>query len=181
MGASTNADWDNGIDWERIAGRQAGLDPRTRMAVAVLVELVRRFARPRDFSACEPPLHTLSRLLWEVAGSSAWRVRATAAGTDGGEIELLVALASGTCRFDPLSRTLEPVSEYDIRPLLASPDAPSDAPINLIYVRKPAPRGLRPGRDAAVLAALRTAALFEKVWRFCAAGGLGVAAVLESL
>ncbi|WP_305824720.1 nitroreductase family protein [Massilia brevitalea] len=175
MDTTARQPWDRGIDWDRLAGEGSGLDTRTRLGVAALLDTVRRFAAPCAFQACEPPLLTLSELLWQAAGSSAWGIRGDPAAADGA-VDVYVALASGIYRFHPTSLDLEALNARDVRPLLVCPGQGRCAPINLIYVRSATHGGRLPERDAAALAALRTATLFENVSRGCAARGLATAA-----
>jgi hypothetical protein len=89
------------------------------------------------------PLHLLSNLLWAAFGVNRRKGPFGAQGRTAGsasnsqEIDLYVALAGGTYRYEASAHRLLPVTEEDLRGLAIGPgqgNAGADAPVRLIYV-----------------------------------------------
>ncbi len=89
------------------------------------------------------PLRTLSELLWAACGVNRRRGplggpgRTAASASNSQELDVFVALADATYRYDPVRHRLLPAVAGDLRPLaIGRGQAPAgaDAPVRLVYV-----------------------------------------------
>jgi len=144
----------------------------------------------REISERPLPWRTLSNLLWAGCGVNRklgpFRIpgRTAASASNSQEIDVYVALAVGTYRYDPYRHRLEPVAASDLRPLAIGRGqdfAGAKAPVRLIYVadidRLANTRGFQePGlRDPEVQRAyyyVDTGLIAANVYLFAASSGL---------
>jgi nitroreductase len=123
--------------------RAVDLPPPTRRGGTTLTEALRWRRTTREVSARPLSRQILSDLLWAAGGVNrplgpfglAGRTAASASNSQ--EIDVYVALARGTYRYDPGGHRLEPVAAGDLRPFAigrGQGGAGATAPVRLIYV-----------------------------------------------
>jgi nitroreductase len=168
--------------------------PRPRSAARnLLIRALQRRQTTRAFSARKLSAETLSELLWAAFGVNRPRGplggvgRTAASASNSQEIDVYVALADGTYRYDALAHRLELVVPGDLRALAigrrqSKTDTGAGAPVRLIYVadlgRLVHTRGVRePGlRDPDMQRAyicVDIGLIAANVYLFAAATGLG--------
>ena len=108
-----------------------------------LAHLWRRRRTIREISDRKLPLQSVSNLLWAACGVNrrtgpfGMPGRTAASASNSQEIELYVAMAQGTYRYDPLRHRLLPAVAGDLRPLAIGRGqrrVGGEAPVRLIYV-----------------------------------------------
>jgi len=127
----------------------------------------------REFDVRPLPTQTLSNLLWAASGvnrpDSGKRTAPSA--RDWREIDVYVALADGTYRYDPPSHSLKPIVKGDLRGLTGVQDFVATAPVNLVYVANPDRMDTTPEHQA-IYSATDTGFIAQNVYLFCASAGL---------
>ncbi|MGC8517992.1 MAG: nitroreductase family protein [Steroidobacteraceae bacterium] len=159
----------------------------------LLIRALQRRQTTRAFSARKLSAETLSELLWAAFGVNRPRGpfggvgRTAASASNSQEIDVYVALADGTYRYDALAHRLELIVPGDLRALAvgrrqSKTDTGARAPVRLIYVadleRLVRTRGVQePGlRDPDMQRAyscVDTGLIAANVYLFAAATGLG--------
>jgi SagB-type dehydrogenase family enzyme len=122
----------------------------------------------RRFSPRELELQKLSNLLWSGFGISANGRRTAPSAYNSQEIDLYVALSSGTFLYLPKEDLLQQVSEKDIREEVGGPATARIAPVHLIYVADYE----RMKGQFEFYAATDTGYVSQNVYLFCASVGL---------
>jgi nitroreductase len=184
----------------RSAARPAGAAaaarrlPRPRSAARnVLLRALKRRQTTRAFSARKLSAETLSELLWAAFGVNRPRGpfggvgRTAASASNSQEIDVYVALADGTYRYDAPAHRLELVVPGDLRALAMSrrqskADGGAGAPVRLIYVadlerlvhtRGVQEPGLRDPQMQHAYSCVDIGLIAANVYLFAAATGLG--------
>ena len=128
----------------------------------------------RELSAEALPVQVLSDLLWAASGvnraDSGKRTAPSA--RDWREIDIYVALADGTYRFDPDAHALRRVVARDLRPLTGTQDFVARAPLNLVYVADLSRMGDAGPEQRNLYAATDTGFIAQNVYLYCASAGL---------
>jgi SagB-type dehydrogenase family enzyme len=128
----------------------------------------RAFAR----TALSP--ETLSALLWAGFGINrpATGHRTAPSAHNWQEIEIFVALANGTYRYDPVPHGLTLVKAEDLRGATGTQDFVATAPVNLVYVAHFNRMHEATGDERAFLAGADAAFIAQNINLFCANAGL---------
>ena len=168
--------------------------PRPRRAArTLLIRALQRRQTTRAFSARKLSAETLSELLWAAFGVNRPRGplggvgRTAASASNSQEIDVYVALADGTYRYDALAHRLELVVPGDLRALAigrrqSKTDTGAGAPVRLIYVadlarlvhtRGVQEPGLRDPDMQRAYSCVDTGLIAANVYLFAAATGLG--------
>jgi SagB-type dehydrogenase family enzyme len=156
------------------SGGGIGLPPPQTEGGMPLLQALRERHSTREFSPQALPPQVLSDLLWAAAGvnrpESGKRTAPTA--RDWREVEVYVATADGTYRFDPDAHTLRPVVARDVRALTGTQDFVAQAPLNLVYVANLERMSGAGAEQKARYAATDTGFIAQNVYLFCASAGL---------
>ncbi|MDP1824292.1 MAG: SagB/ThcOx family dehydrogenase [Archangium sp.] len=127
----------------------------------------------RDFSPDPLPLPVLSSLLW-----AAWGVnrpdgnRTAPTAIDCQEIDLYVALRTGTYLYDATAHALHLVAATDVRRVTGYQDFVDQAPLDLVYVVDHARMTLVPVSERERYASVAAGAIAQNVYLFAASAGL---------
>jgi SagB-type dehydrogenase family enzyme len=116
----------------------------------------------------------LSNLLWaasEVNRADSGKRTAPSA-RNWQEIDVYVALADGTYRFDPPSHTLQPVAQGDLRRLTGVQNFVASAPVNLVYVANLDRMIDTTAEHRLLYSAADTGFIAQNVYLYCASAGL---------
>jgi SagB-type dehydrogenase family enzyme len=148
-------------------------DPRMEGGMPLMQALKERHTE-RAFSERELPLQVLSDLLWAAFGvnrpGSGKRTAPSAMNWQ--EIEIFVALANGTYRYNATENRLDPVLEEDIREATGQQPFVAGAPVNLVYVVDYTKMGDFPEDIKEFYAGTDTGFISQNVYLFCASEGL---------
>lgn len=147
--------------------------PRTEGGMP-LMQALRERRTIRELSPRALPAQVLSDLLWAAAGVNrpASGKRTAPSARDWREIDIYVAIAEGTYRFDPGTHALQSIVAKDIRAQTGTQDFVAEAPLNLIYVGD---RDRMGGADAErkdLYVATDTGFIAQNVYLYCASAGL---------
>ena len=160
-----------GMTW---AGDIKPLPPPEMSGGMPLLDVLKSRHSSREFDARPLPTQLLSNLLWAANGvnrpDSGKRTAPSARNWQ--EIDIYVALADGTYRYDPPSHGLEPVSRDDLRRLTGVQDFVAQAPLNLIYVANLDRMADATPEHQALYSAADTGFIAQNVYLFCASAGL---------
>ena len=128
----------------------------------------------RELSAEALPVQVLSDLLWAAAGVNRPESgkRTAPSARDWREIDVYVATAEGTYRFDPDAHVLRRVVSQDLRALTGTQDFVAQAPVNLVYVASLDRMGDAGAEQKSLYAATDTGFIAENVYLYCASAGL---------
>ena len=128
----------------------------------------------REYSSRPLPPQILSDLLWAALGvnrpasgdrtAPSWRHFIA--------IDIFVAMASGTWRYEPARYRLLQHSHEDIRAVTGTQDFVATAPVNLVYVANGARMGDASPEDRRLYAFTDTGFVGQNVYLFCASEGL---------
>jgi SagB-type dehydrogenase family enzyme len=116
----------------------------------------------------------LSNLLWaasEVNRADSGKRTAPSA-RNWQEIDVYVALADGTFRYDPPSHSLQPVAQGDLRRLTGVQDFVATAPVNLVYVANLDRMADAAPEQQTLYSAADTGFIAQNVYLYCASTGL---------
>lgn len=149
------------------------LPPPKREGGMPLMEALGKRRSSRGFSPAELPIPVLSDLLW-----AAWGVnrpeggRTAPSAINAQEIDVYVALPSGTYRYDALHHTLVRVTPNDVRRVTGYQDFVDDAPLDLVYVADYTRMGLVPAAQRERYAWAAAGAITQNVYLYAASTGL---------
>lgn len=176
------------------SGQAAGRLPRPRSAARnLLIRALQRRQTTRAYSARKLSAEMLSELLWAAFGVNRPQGpfggvgRTAASASNSQEIDVYVALADGTYRYDALAHRLELAVLGDLRALAigrrqSKTDPGAAAPVRLIYVadlerlvhtRGVQEPGLRDPDMQRAYSCVDTGLIAANVYLFAAATGLG--------
>jgi SagB-type dehydrogenase family enzyme len=136
------------------------------------MEALKARSSARDFKPDALSQQTLSNLLWAAFGINRNDGKRTAPSPHNKqEIDIYVALASGTYRYGAQKHVLEQVAEEDLRSFTGTQDFVKTAPLNLVYV---ADLAKLDGPDDLKLqwSGADTGFIGQNVYLFCASEGL---------
>lgn len=147
--------------------------PQTEGGMPLMQALKQRHST-REFSPQAPPPQVLSDLLWAAAGvnRSATGQRTAPTARDWREIDVYVAMADGTYRFEPDSHALRRVLPRDIRALTGTQDFVAQAPVNLVYVANLDRMRDTTAEHQHLYSATDTGFIAQNVYLYCASAGL---------
>jgi len=147
--------------------------PQTQGGMPLMEALKARHST-RELRAEALPAQVLSDLLWAAAGVNrpASGKRTAPSARDWREIDVYVALADGTYRFDPDAHALHRVLSRDVRALTGIQDFVAQAPVNLVYVANLDRMGDAGAEQRGLYAATDTGFIAQNVYLYCASAGL---------
>jgi SagB-type dehydrogenase family enzyme len=127
----------------------------------------------REFSREELPLAVLSNLLWAADGvNRADGGRTAPSALNAQEVDIFVALPSGTYCYNPRDHALTLIAGSDVRRVTGYQDFVDEAPLDLVYVADHA-RMLRvPGSQRSAFAFTVAGAIAQNVYLYSASYGL---------
>lgn len=128
----------------------------------------------REFRPQPLPYQTVSNLLWAAFGinrSDSGRRTAPSA-IDCQEIDIYVALPSGTYSYEPRSHSLQLVVPLDVRGITGYQDFVADAPLDLVYVANGRRAALISPTQREIFASASAGAIAQNVYLYCASEGL---------
>jgi nitroreductase len=137
-----------------------------------LAEALARRQSARAFATTALPLDLLSNLLWAADGCNRPNGRTAPSALDAQEIDIYVALATGTYLYDPQQHGLDLVAGADLRRVTGYQDFVDEAPLDLIYVADHRRMRLVPVHSREGFAAVAAGAIAQNVYLFAAANGL---------
>jgi SagB-type dehydrogenase family enzyme len=139
-----------------------------------LMEALKARRSTRELGAEALPLQVLSDLLWAAAGVNRPESgkRTAPSARDWREIDIYVALAEGTFRFDPDAHALRRVVPRDVRPLTGVQGFVAHVPLNLVYVANLDRMGDAGPEQRSLYAATDTGFIAQNVYLYCASAGL---------
>jgi SagB-type dehydrogenase family enzyme len=139
-----------------------------------LLQILANRRSVREFSPRALPPEVLSTLLWAAYGvnrpNNGGRTAPSAHNWQ--EIEVYVALADGTYRYDPAAHALRLAKTGDLRPLTGVQDFVGGAPLDLVYVADFRKMTDATDEQRTFYAAADAAVIAENVYLFCACTGL---------
>lgn len=147
--------------------------PQTEGGMPLMQALKQRHST-RELSARALPPQVLSDLLWAASGVNrpATGQRTAPTARDWREIDVYVAMADGTFRFEPDAHALRPVVPQDIRALTGTQDFVAQAPVNLVYVADLDRMGDTTAEHRLLYSATDTGFIAQNVYLYCASAGL---------
>jgi len=147
--------------------------PQTEGGMPLMQALKQRHST-RELSARALPPQVLSDLLWAASGvnrpGTGQRTAPTA--RDWREIDVYVAMADGTYRFEPDAHALRRVLPQDVRALTGIQDFVAQAPVNLVYVADLDRMGDTTAEHRLLYSATDTGFIAQNVYLYCASAGL---------
>jgi SagB-type dehydrogenase family enzyme len=156
-------------------GSAIALPPPHTAGTAPLMQALRARRSTREFSPRPLPRDVLSTLLWSAFGvnrpDSGGRTAPSAHGWQ--EIEVYVALAEGTYRYDAREHALRLVVASDLRAATGVQDFVGTAPLDLVYVADFGKLGDASAEDRTFYASADAGFVAQNVYLYCAAAGLG--------
>jgi SagB-type dehydrogenase family enzyme len=127
----------------------------------------------REFAKTELPISTVSDLLWAAAGfNRTGKGRTWPSAINAQEIDLYVALPSGTYRYDASNNALQLVTGNDIRRVTGYQDFVDEAPLDLVYVADFSRMRLVSATQRESYASVAAGAIAQNVYLFAASAGL---------
>jgi nitroreductase len=127
----------------------------------------------RDFAATALPIGLLSNLLWAAYGlNRADGGRTAPSALDKQEIDIFVALSSGSYLYDAKAHELQLVAASDLRRITGYQDFVDDAPVDLVYVADHARMSMVPAGQRESYASVAAGAITQNVYLFAASNGL---------
>ncbi len=151
--------------------------PETTGGMPLMEALSKRQSR-REFARTDLPLSVLSNLLWAAWGNNRPDHRTAPSALNAQEIDLYVALASGTYLYEAHPHRLDLVAANDLRRISGYQDFVDEAPLDLIFVADHSRMNLVPVEQRETYAAVAAGAICQNVYLFAAATGL--AAVIRA-
>ena len=147
--------------------------PQTEGGMPLMQALKQRHST-RELSARALPPQVLSDLLWAASGvnrpGTGQRTAPTA--RDWREIDVYVAMADGTYRFEPDAHALRRVLPQDVRALTGIQDFVAQAPVNLVYVADLDRMGDTTAEHRLLYSATDAGFIAQNVYLYCASAGL---------
>jgi SagB-type dehydrogenase family enzyme len=147
--------------------------PRTEGGMPLMQALKLRHST-REFSPEALPAQVLSDLLWAAGGVNRPESgkRTSPSARDWREVDVYVATADGTYRFDPDGHALRRIGPQDLRTLTGTQDFVAQAPVNLVYVANLDRMGEAAADQKALYAGTDTGFIAQNVYLYCASAGL---------
>jgi len=147
--------------------------PETQGGMPLMAALKARHSS-REFDARPLPTQLLSNLLWSANGVNRPDTgkRTAPSARNWQEIDLYVAMADGTFRYDPPSHSLQPVAQGDLRRLTGVQDFVATAPVNLVYVANLDRMADAAPEQQTLYSAADTGFIAQNVYLYCASVGL---------
>jgi SagB-type dehydrogenase family enzyme len=147
--------------------------PETEGGMPLMQALKQRHST-RELREDALPLQVLSNLLWAASGVNRPQTGQRTAPTarDWREIDVYVALANGTYRFEPDTHALRRVLPQDLRALTGTQDFPARAPVNLVYVASLDRMHGTTDEHRQLYSATDTGFIAQNVYLYCASAGL---------
>ena len=141
-----------------------------------LMQALKERHSTREFSPEALPPQMLSNLLWAAAGVNrpATGKRTVPSARDWREIDVYVATAEGTYRYEARANALQPVVMRDLRALTGVQDFVATAPVNLVYVADLDRMEGAAAEQKEFYAATDAGFIAQNVYLFCASEGLAV-------
>ena len=144
-----------------------------------LMKALARRKSSREFAARPLPMPVLSSLLWAAFGVNRRDGGRTApSAINAQEIDVYVALPSGTYLYDAREHCLRLVASKDLRRITGYQDFVDDAPLDLVYVADHSRMKLVPVDRRESYASVAAGAIAQNVYLFAA--GNGLAAVIRA-
>ncbi len=138
-----------------------------------LMRVLKDRASARAFRGDKLPPQQLANLLWAAFGINRPDGRRTApSAMNWQELDLYVALAEGTFRYDAKANTLLPVVAGDLRARTGKQPFVKDAALDLVYVADLTRTGKASAEDQLVYTAADAGFVAQNVYLFCASEGL---------
>ncbi len=139
-----------------------------------LMQVLEQRKTERAVSTKELSINQISNLLWAACGTNRKDGRRTApSARNWQEIELYVAMAKGTYRYEPGGHKLILISKEDIRQIAYKQDFPQKAPLTIIYVANyDKQTGLDDKNLKTRYAAVDTGFIGQNIYLYCASEGL---------
>jgi SagB-type dehydrogenase family enzyme len=139
-----------------------------------LMEALAKRHSNREFAARPLAPQELSNLLWAASGVNRPESgkRTAPSARDWREVDVYVATADGTFRYEPDTHTLRRVLAQDIRGLTGTQDFVAAAPVNLIYVADLERMQGTTAEHQALYSATDTGFIAQNVYLYCASAGL---------
>jgi len=127
----------------------------------------------RDFARDSLPLPLLSGLLWAACGMNRDDGGRTApSALNAQEVDVFVALATGTYLYDAAANALRLVTASDVRRVTGYQDFVDQAPMDLVYVADHARMRMVPAAQRDSYAYVAAGAIAQNVYLFAASTGL---------
>jgi len=145
--------------------------PETTGGMPLMDALSKRHSA-RDFQPKELPLSVLSGLLWAAYGKNRPDGRTAPSALNAQEIDLYVALPSGTFIYDATANQLDLITAADLRRVTGYQDFVDDAPLDLIFVTDQSRMKLVPVEQRESYASVAAGAIAQNVYLFAASSGL---------
>lgn len=116
----------------------------------------------------------LSDLLWAANGINRPDVggRTAPSAMNTQEVDIYVALASGTYLYEPQAHALSLVTSSDVRRVTGYQDFVDEAPLDLVFVANHSRMSLVPAAQRQLYAGMAAGAIAQNVYLFAAASGL---------
>lgn len=147
--------------------------PQTEGGMPLMQALKQRHST-RELSPQPLPPQVLSDLLWAATGvnrpDTGKRTAPTA--RDWREIDVYLATAEGTYRFDPDAHALRLVLRQDVRALTGLQDFVAEAPLNLVYVADLDRMQGTTAEHQLLYSATDAGFVAQNVYLYCASAGL---------
>ncbi|MES2091102.1 MAG: SagB/ThcOx family dehydrogenase [Pseudomonadota bacterium] len=138
-----------------------------------LMESLAKRRSSREFAKTDLPLPVLSQLLWAANGvNGPDGLRTTPSALNCQEIEVYLALPSGTYLYAPETHQLSLVAASDIRRVTGYQDFVDDAPLDLVYVADHSRMGRVPVDKREAFACVAAGSITQNVYLFAASQGL---------
>jgi len=147
--------------------------PQTSGGLPLMEALAQRHST-REFAGRPLAPQELSNLLWAASGVNRPESgkRTAPSARDWREVDVYVATADGTYRYEPEAHALRRVLAQDIRALTGTQDFVAAAPVNLIYVANLDRMQGTTAEHKALYSATDTGFIAQNVYLYCASAGL---------
>lgn len=139
-----------------------------------LMEALHRRHSARAFQDQALPEQLLSDLLWAAYGINRPELggRTAPSALNAQEVDVYVALATGTYRYEAQPHALSLVTASDVRRVTGYQDFVDKAPLDLIFVANHSRMSMVPAAQRHVFAAVAAGAIAQNVYLFAASSGL---------
>ena len=149
------------------------LPPVDKRGGIPLMQAIARRHSSREFARKPLPLPLLSNLLWAAFGVNRRGGGRTApSAIDAQEIDVYVALPTGTYLYDAKAHQLTLAAGGDLRRITGYQDFVDEAPLDLVYVADHARMRLVPAAQRESYASAAAGAIAQNVYLFAASSGL---------
>ena len=149
------------------------LPPPDKHGGLPLMEALAKRRSSREFARDTLPLSLLSGLLWAAYGENRSEGGRTApSALNAQEIDVFVALPSGTYRYDAADHELRLVAASDLRRVTGYQDFVDEAPLDLVYVADHSRMNRVPVGQRTSYASVAAGAIAQNVYLFSAGNGL---------